>query len=160
MSWRATTTVPDRIFASLAYLLPLFYVMPFGGFLFELFPPLQALVWVVLPVTLIYSIPFADLLVFMLLYLLVVRNNRVSLFIRYNTMQALLMGIVLFIVQLLVQLVQLLLRIASFDLLIKVLFNFIFIATVIGVVYGVVQSVRGIYAEIPTLSEATKSQVF
>ncbi|AHB87723.1 Tic20 family protein YCF60 [Thermosynechococcus sp. NK55a] len=157
MSWRATTTVPDRIFASLAYLLPLFYVMPFGGFLFELFPPLQALVLVVLPVALIYSIPFAGLLVFMLLYLLVVRNNRVSLFIRYNTMQALLMGIVLFIAQLLI---ELLVRIASFDLLIKVLFNFIFIATVIGVVYGVVQSVRGIYAEIPTLSDATKSQVF
>ncbi|BCX12350.1 MAG: hypothetical protein KatS3mg067_1288 [Thermosynechococcus sp.] len=157
MSWRATTTVPDRIFASLAYLLPLFYVMPFGGFLFELFPPLQALVLVVLPVALIYSIPFAGLLVFMLLYLLVVRNNRVSLFIRYNTMQALLMGIVLFIAQLLI---ELLVRIASFDLLIKVLFNFIFMATVIGVVYGVVQSVRGIYAEIPTLSDATKSQVF
>ncbi|URR35721.1 hypothetical protein NBE99_00895 [Thermosynechococcus sp. HN-54] len=157
MTWRATTTVPDRIFASLAYLLPLFYVMPFGGFLFELFPPLQALVLVVLPVALIYSIPFAGLLVFMLLYLLVVRNNRMSLFIRYNTMQALLMGIVLFIVQLLV---QLLIRVASFDLLIKVLFNFVFIATVIGVVYAVVQSVRGIYAEIPTLSDATKSQVF
>ncbi|HIK34100.1 MULTISPECIES: Tic20 family protein [unclassified Thermosynechococcus] len=157
MTWRATTTVLDRIFASLAYLLPLFYVMPFGGFLFELFPPLQALVLVVLPVALIYSIPFAGLLVFMLLYLLVVRNNRVSLFIRYNTMQALLMGIVLFIVQLLV---QLLIRVASFDLLIKVLFNFVFIATVIGVVYAVIQSVRGIYAEIPTLSDATKSQVF
>lgn len=157
MTWRATTTVPDRIFASLAYLLPLFYVMPFGGFLFDLFPPLQALVLVVLPVALIYSIPFAGLLVFMLLYLLVVRNNRVSLFIRYNTMQALLMGIVLFIVQLLV---QLLIRVASFDLLIKVLFNFVFITTVIGVGYAVVQSVRGIYAEIPTLSDATKSQVF
>lgn len=157
MTWRATTTVPDRIFASLAYLLPLFYVMPFGGFLFDLFPPLQALVLVVLPVALIYSIPFAGLLVFMLLYLLVVRNNRVSLFIRYNTMQALLMGVVLFIVQLLV---QLLIRVASFDLLIKVLFNFVFIATVIGVGYAVVQSVRGIYAEIPTLSDATKSQVF
>lgn len=157
MTWRATTTVPDRIFASLAYLLPLFYVMPFGGFLFELFPPLQALVLVVLPVALIYSIPFAGLLVFMLLYLLVVRNNRVSLFIRYNTMQALLMGIVLFIVQLLV---QLLVRVASFDLFIKVLFNFVFIATVVGVVYAVVQSIRGIYAEIPTLSDATKSQVF
>ncbi|MFN4280526.1 Tic20 family protein [Thermosynechococcus sp.] len=157
MTWRATTTIPDRIFASLAYLLPLFYVMPFGGFLFDLFPPLQALVLVVLPVAVIYSIPFAGLLVFMLLYLLVVRNNRVSLFIRYNTMQALLMGIVLFIVQLLV---QLLVRVASFDLLIKVLFNFVFIATVIGVGYAVVQSVRGIYAEIPTLSEAAKSQVF
>ncbi len=157
MTWRATTTIPDRIFASLAYLLPLFYVMPFGGFLFELFPPLQALVLVVLPVALIYSIPFAGLLVFMLLYLLVVRNNRVSLFIRYNTMQALLMGIVLFIVQLLV---QLLVRVASFDLFIKVLFNFVFIATVVGVVYAVVQSIRGIYAEIPTLSDATKSQVF
>ncbi|MFN4194373.1 MAG: Tic20 family protein [Thermosynechococcus sp.] len=157
MTWRAPTTVADRIFASLAYLLPLFYVMPFGGFLFDLFPPLQALVLVVLPVAVIYSIPFAGLLVFMLLYLLVVRNNRVSLFIRYNTMQALLMGIVLFIVQLLV---QLLIRVASFDLLIKVLFNFVFIATVIGVGYAVVQSVRGIYAEIPTLSDATKSQVF
>ncbi|WJI23888.1 Tic20 family protein [Thermosynechococcus sp. QKsg1] len=157
MTWRATTTALDRTFASLAYLLPLFYVMPFGGFLFDLFPPLQALVLVVLPVALIYSIPFAGLIVFMLLYLLVVRNSRISLFIRYNTMQALLMGIVLFIVQLLV---QLLVRVASFDLLIKVLFNFVFIATVIGVIYAVVQSVRGIYAEIPTLSDATKSQVF
>ncbi|MCH9055845.1 Tic20 family protein [Parathermosynechococcus lividus] len=157
MTWRATTTIPDRIFACLAYLLPLFYVMPLGGFLFEMFPPLQALFIVVLPVALLYSIPFAGLIVFMLLYLLVVRNSRISLFIRYNTMQALLMGIALFIAQLVLQLLT---RVASFELLMKVLFNFIFIATVAGVIFAVVQSIRGIYAEIPTLSDATKSQVF
>lgn len=157
MTWRATATIADRIFACLAYLLPLFYVMPLGGSLFELFPPLQALFIVVLPVELLYSIPFAGLILFMLLYLLVVRNSRISLFIRYNTMQALLMGIALFIAQLVLQLLA---PVVSFDLLMRVLFNFIFIATVAGVIFAIVQSIRGIYAEIPAISDATKSQVF
>lgn len=156
MSWRATATVPDRIFAVLPYLLPLFYGVQFGTFLFVMFPALQLILIPILPVALLYSIPFAGLIIFMALYLLVVRNDSVSYFIRFNTMQALLLGIVLFICQL----VQMFLsRISALEFMLKVFSNFVFIGVVAVVIYAAVQSLRGIYAEIPTISDAVKSQV-
>jgi Chloroplast import apparatus Tic20-like len=156
MSWRATATVPDRLFSALPYLLPLFYGVQFGDFLFEMFPVLTVILIPVFPVALLYSIPFAGFAIFMALYLLVVRNDAIAYFIRFNTMQALLLGIVLF----LCQLVQMVLEnIAGLDLILKVFSNFVFIGVVGVVVYSVVQSLRGIYAEIPTISEAVKSQV-
>ncbi|MDG2992079.1 hypothetical protein L3556_14230 [Candidatus Synechococcus calcipolaris G9] len=157
MTWRGLASVPDRIFSSLAYLLPLFYVMPFGSSLFAMFPPLQVLYLAVLPIAVVYSIPFASLIVFMVLYLLVVRNSRISMFIRYNTMQALLMGIAIF----LIQLVQMLLgRIDPLQFLMQVLSNFVFIGVLAAVIFAVIQCIRGIFPELPTLSDATKSQVF
>jgi Chloroplast import apparatus Tic20-like len=156
MSWRATATVPDRIFSALPYLLPLFYGVQFGKFLFEMFPALKLILIPILPIALIYSIPFAGLILFMVLYLLVVRNDRVSYFIRFNTMQALLVGIVIFICQL----VQMFLaRITALEFMLRVFSNFVFIGVVAVVVYAAVQSLRGIYAEIPTISDAVKSQV-
>lgn len=145
------------MFGSLAYLLPLFYGMQFGGSLMQMFPVLQFLLIPILPIALIYSIPLAGIIVFMGLYLLVVRNSRVSYFIRYNTMQALLMGIVIFLLQLVLMVLNML---GSFDFVVKVFSNFVFIAVLAGVIFSIVQSIRGIYAELPTISEATKSQVF
>lgn len=156
MSWRAVATVWDRIFGALAYLLPLFYGMQFGGSLMQMFPVLQLLLIPVLPIALIYSIPLAGIIVFMGLYLLVVRNSRISYFIRYNTMQALLMGIVIFLLQLVLMVFNLL---GTFDFVTKVFSNFVFIGVLAGVIFAIVQSIRGIYAELPTISDATKSQV-
>jgi Chloroplast import apparatus Tic20-like len=156
MSWRATATVPDRLFAVLPYLLPLFYSAPFGSLLFDRFPVLQIIFIPVIPVALLYSIPFAGIAIFMVLLLLVVRNDSISYFIRFNTMQALLLGIVLFLCQLLTMVLG---NIEALGFIFKVLSNFIFIAVVGVVLYSVVQSLRGIYAEIPAISDAAKSQV-
>ena len=43
MSWRGSTTIPDRIFACLPYLLPLVDSLGFSGFLLEQFPILGIL---------------------------------------------------------------------------------------------------------------------
>jgi hypothetical protein len=43
MNWRGTTTVKDRIFASLPYLLPLIAALPFGISLFTQFPILAGI---------------------------------------------------------------------------------------------------------------------
>ncbi len=157
VTWRAVASIWDRIFGALAYLLPLFYGMQFGSFLMQMFPILQFLLIPILPIAIIYSIPLAGIIVFMGLYLLVVRNSRVSYFIRYNTMQALLMGIVIFLLQLVLMVFNML---GSFDFVEKVFSNFVFIAVLAGVIFSVVQSLRGVYAELPTISDATKSQVF
>jgi hypothetical protein len=157
MTWRGSTTVKDRIFASLPYLLPIMSALPFGTLLFYQFPALQVILIPLAPVLFIYgSIPFAGLVVFFLLFLLVVRNERIIHFIRYNTMQAILIDILLVLCSL-VQ--QYLLRPLGDNLVTETFLNIIFLGTLAACGYSIVQSLRGLYAEIPTLSEAVHAQV-
>ncbi len=157
MAWRGTTAVTDRIFACLPYLLPIITVLPFGSFLFQQFPALQVILIPLTPVLFIYgAIPFADLVIFFLLFLLVIRNERIIHFIRFNAMQALLLDILLF----LCSLVQMyLLRPLGTNLITETLINIVFLGTLAACGYSVVQSLLGRYAEIPTLSEAAYAQV-
>ena len=97
MSWRGSTTVSDRIFASLPYLLPLIEGITFGKDLFKQFPVLKKDIfpWLIKLADIYESIPFAGIIVFLALFVLVVRNEKISHFIRFNTMQAILLDIVL-----------------------------------------------------------------
>ncbi|AFY80002.1 Tic20 family protein [Oscillatoria acuminata] len=156
MSWNSSTSVPDRIFASLPYLLPLIVGVQFGMFLFREFPVLSLFFVPLQPLlSLYYSIPFAGLIIFFVLLFAVVRNNNISRFIRFNTMQAILLNIILAITGLVVQLLGNALPILA----VQTLFNMLFLGTVAAVGYSVVQSLLGRYAEIPTLSEAVHMQV-
>lgn len=157
MTWRGSTTVKDRIFACLPYLLPIISALPFGDFLFNQFPELQVILIPLAPVIFIYSkIPLAGLVVFFLLFLLVVRNERIIHFIRFNTMQAILIDILLVLCSL-VQ--QYLLGPLGANLVTQTLLNIVFLGTFAACGYSIVQSLRGLYAEIPTLSEAVHAQV-
>ncbi|NCJ07101.1 hypothetical protein GS597_11395 [Synechococcales cyanobacterium C] len=156
MNWRGTTTVRDRIFSGLPYLLPLLDSLFFAQSFFHLFPQLTFLFVPLLPVLALYSIPFASLILFFGLFLLVVRNERIPHIIRFNTMQALLVDIVLILCRLILQLVG---GVSGFAFILKTVSTSIFLGVAAIFVYGVVQSLRGRYAEIPTLSDAVYMQV-
>jgi uncharacterized membrane protein len=155
MNWRGETAVPDRLWASLPYLLPLVDSLMFGVFLFRQFPPLAAAFSPLLPL-LALSNGFLGLIVFFLIFLLVVRNSNINRFIRFNAMQAILLDIVLIICRVILQILGSALQ---GGLLLETLMNVIFLGTVAAVVYSVVQTLRGEYAEIPTISEAVHMQV-
>lgn len=159
MSWRGSTDIKDRIFAALPYLLPLFYAVPFGIFLFQQFPFLRLIEIPLLPVSFIFSaIPFGfgGLILFFVLFLAVVRNERISHFIRFNTMQAILIDIALFLINLILGFLS---RGIGVGILLETFYNVIFLGTLAACLYSIVQSVLGRYAEIPTISEAAYSQV-
>lgn len=157
MAWRGSTTVKDRIFAALPYLLPIISGLPFGSFLFRQFPALNVFLIPLQPVLFIYGqIPFAGLVVFFLLFLLVVRNERIAHFIRFNTMQAILLDILLVLCSLVL---QILLPALGTNLVTETLVNIVFLGTVVACGYSIVKSLLGHYAEIPTLSEAVYAQV-
>lgn len=101
MAWRGSTTVKDRIFACLPYLLPLVSAIPFGSFLFQQFPALQVMLIPLTPVLFVYQAlgSWGGIIIFFLLFLLVVRNERIVHFIRFNAMQAILLDILLVFVQ-------------------------------------------------------------
>lgn len=158
MTWRQSTTPGQRILACLPYLLPLLEVTArFSGPLLSQFPFLQVFFIPILPLLQIYrGIPFAPLIAFVLLIFLVVRNTNIAHFIRFNTMQAILLDIALFLSSLLV---QFLIAPIGNQLLMETLANTIFLGVVAAVVFSVVQSLRGLYAEIPTISDAAYLQV-
>lgn len=157
MTWRKSTTVQDRILACLPYLLPLIEGLAFGSSLFSLFPALQVVLVPLLPLLALYtSIPFAGLIIFFALFLLVVRNESISHFIRFNTMQAILIDIVIVLCSLIL---QILVPIPGASFALQTLASTIFLGVVVAVVYSVVQSLRGVYAEIPAISDAVHTQV-
>jgi uncharacterized membrane protein len=157
MSWRGSTTISDRIFACLPYVLPLIEGLVFGSFLLRQFPALQVIFVPLMPALLVYrTVPFAGLIIFFALFLLVVRNERINHFIRFNTMQAILLDIILFLCTIVLQILQ---PVPGTGFAIETLANTIFLGVVAAVVYAVVQSLLGRYAEIPAISDAVYMQV-
>ena len=145
----------QRLLGALAYLLPLSDALRFGQALFDMFPLLQ---WVAVPalplVVLEQAVPFGGLVLFLLLFLLVVRNPKVPYPIRFNVLQAILIDIVLVLLSL------------AFDTVlgggfaIRTLSNTIFLGTLLLVLFSVIQSLRGKEADIPTVSEAVRMQLY
>jgi uncharacterized membrane protein len=156
MTWRGSTTVSDRIFACLPYLLPLVEGLIFGSYLFRQFPVLSLLLIPLSPILAISRIPFASLIIFFALFFLVVRNEKISHFIRFNTMQSILLNIVIFLCSILLQVLT---SIPGAGFAVETISNTIFLGIVAAVVYSVAQSLLGRYAEIPAISEAVHMQV-
>ena len=148
----------QRLLGALAYLLPLSDALPFGQSFMGMFPLLQ---WVAVPalplVVLEQAVPFGGLVLFLLLFLLVVRNPRVPYPIRFNVLQAILIDIVLVLLSLAFDTV---LAPLGAGFAIRTLSNTIFLGTVLLVLFSVVQSLRGKEADIPTVSEAVRMQLF
>lgn len=91
----------QRLLAALAYLLPWADALEFGRSLFVMFPLLQWLAAPALPVALLQqAVPFGGFLLFLVLFLAVVRNQRVPYLIRFSVLQAILIDIVLVLVSL------------------------------------------------------------
>lgn len=157
MSWRGSTTTSDRVLASLPYLLPLIDAFPFGGFLFKQFPAIGLIYLPLQPLLIINNLPFAGLIIFFVLYLAVVRNENISHFIRFNTLQAILVDILLMLCGMLF--FQILLPGLGQNLITETLFNVAFLGTLAACIYSVVKSLLGSYAEIPAISEAVYTQV-
>lgn len=159
MTWRGSIDTKDRIFAALPYLLPLIYALQFSRYLLLQFPFLQFLFLPLAPILAIYRVvPFADFIIFIVLFLAVVRNERISHFIRFNTLQAIMIDILLFLIALVLGILVSPLS-GSLGLIGETLYNVVFLGTLAVCGYSMVQSFLGRYADIPGFSEAVYTQV-
>ena len=165
MTWRSTTETSDKLLGGLPYLLPLFDAVVVGGALFKLianFPVLapigEVLLLLISPVMFIYSlVPFGlgSLAVFFALFLLVVRNPNISHFIRFNALQAILIGIVISIGDIILRVIST----PGLDLITDTFYNVLLFGGVAAVAYSIVQCLMGRYPEIPTISEAVYTHI-
>ena len=146
----------QRLLAAAAYMLPWSDGIPFGQGLFGLFPILAWLQLPALPLVMVQQlVPFGSLVLFLVLFLAVVRNTRVPYFIRYSVLQALLVDIVIVLINLAFGV----LRLNGGNFAGRTLSNTVFLGILVLVGFGVVESLRGKEADIPTVSEAVRMQL-
>jgi hypothetical protein len=177
MVWRSSPKGKDKLFACLTYLLPLIEVLPFGGLLFNLFPPLAIILIPLLPLFNIYyfsvaGFPIVAIAIFIWLYAGVIQNVRLPHFLRYNALQALLLSIFAVLCQLFLQLLGIAQQLTLSSVLsgtpdatgasgfiVNALLSVIFLFVVGSSFYSIFQCIRGLYAEIPVISDAAYSQL-
>jgi len=162
MARRSSVNYLDRLYGSLPYLLPLASVVLFGRL--SLFPQIPILEKIFLPAIFIEDILSTSiidfisirLVVWFSLFIGVVRNHKVSHFVRFNTIQALLLDIVVVLVSVIVRLLA---QAAFLNFILEILINVTFLGITAAFLYSVFQCVRGKYAEIPVISEAAYHQI-
>jgi signal transduction histidine kinase len=178
MSWRGESKVGDRIWSILPYMMPIADALPFVGAAAKVVPGLKFIVlplyFMALPYLMVEGF-FASLfgmlggfLVFILLFLAVVRNPRIGHFIRFNTAQAIIIGIAIAILEAVLGIVEFPFSLAPGELLANAspldygfaaLGGVIFFVALGSVLTSLVSVVQGKYADIPYISEASYSQV-
>lgn len=98
----STADGPDRLISAITYFYPFFDGVQYGRFAVAQFPPLQTLIQPLVPAIRVFrSTPINGILVFFTLYFFVVRNRNFSKYVRFNTMQAIVLDVLLIIPDLL-----------------------------------------------------------
>ena len=155
----SSVTATDRVFAALAYAMPLSSIAPAGsiflntydtGLLSALITPIFAF----LSPLLALDRGIGGFLIFIALFAFVVRNPNISRFIRFNVLQAIMVSFVASVLLILITLPQ----VSSPALALPIL-SVVFLVGFIITIYGVIQSLLGRYADIPTISDAINMQM-
>ena len=146
-----------KILGILLYMIPWSDSLMFGNHLFIKYPFTQIIEVPAIPIILIErSIPFGNLLLFLVIFLGIVRNSQVSYFLRFNALQSLLINIGIIIISFIFEIIfnpflnSLIVRTFSSTLLIS-LFSVI--------VYCVWSCIQGDEPNLPGISQATKMQL-
>ena len=138
-----------RLFSGFLYTLPLRSSIPLGYFLFYKYSFLKIILFITFPISIIEkSLPFGGLLLFLILFLGLVRNQKIPYFIRYNAFQALLLDISLIIISYIFKIFPLI-----------QLGSVVFIFTICIIIYSIFQCINGTEPEIPFISKSVRMQL-
>jgi uncharacterized membrane protein len=166
MTFRGSVTIQDKLFSCLLYAMPMASAVIYGGFIFGQFPYVGIpfipfiLLLGILNISVIPQLISVDTVAFLCIYFFVVRNLKISHFIRFNAMQSILLRIVLILIQVLSSLLAPVFgNLGSIQFLGEIFANTIFMGMTAACVYAVVQTIRGAYAEMPIVSDAAYYQV-
>ncbi|KAK9268608.1 hypothetical protein L1049_000365 [Liquidambar formosana] len=149
---------PDRLISAICYFYPFFDGIQYGKYVITQFSPIQTLIQPLVPAIRVFkSFPFNGFLVFLTLYFVVVRNTNFSRYVRFNTMQAIVLDVLLIFPDLLER---------SFnprdglglDLLMS-LDSTVFLFLLVCLIYGSSSCLLGQVPRLPIVAEAAERQV-
>ena len=146
-----------RILGVLLYMIPWSASIIFGNHLYIKYPFTQIIQIPAIPIILIErSIPFGSLLLFLAIFLGLVRNSKVSYFLRFNALQSLLINIGIIIVSFIFEIIF---SPFSNSLIIRTFSSSLLIGLFLMIVYSVWSCTKGNEPNLPGISQAAKMQL-
>ncbi|KAL2944923.1 Protein TIC 20-v chloroplastic [Bienertia sinuspersici] len=149
---------PDRLISAIVYFYPLFDGIQYGKYVINQFTPLQVLIQPLIPAIRVFkSFPLNGILVFFTLYFVVVRNQNFNRYVRFNTMQAIVLDVLLIFPDLLERSFQPKDGI-GLDLMMS-LDSTVFLFLLVSLMYGSYSCALGQVPRLPIVAEAAERQV-
>ena len=146
-----------RLLGILLYTIPWSDSLAFGNHLYIKYPFIQIIQIPAIPIILIErSIPFGNLLLFLAIFFGLVRNSKVSYFLRFNALQSLLINIGIIIISFIFEIIF---SPFSNSLIIRTLSSSLLIGIFSMIVYSVWACIKGNESNLPGISQATKMQL-
>ncbi len=150
-------TLQGKILGILLYMIPWADSLSFGNHLFVKYPFTQIIQIPAIPIIIIERLlPFGNLLLFLAIFLGLVRNNKVSYFLRFNALQSLLLNIGIIIISFIV---EIFFTPFSSTLIIRTLSSTLLISLFSIITYCMWSCTQGKEPNLPVISEATKLQL-
>ena len=150
-------SIGSRILGVLLYMIPWSDSLKFGNHLYLKYPLIQIIQIPAIPIILIErAIPFGNLLLFLAVFIGLVRNNKVSYFLRFNALQSLLINIGIIIVSFIFEIIF---NPFSSSLIIRTISSTLLISLFSVIVYCVLSCMQGKEPNLPGISQATKIQL-
>ena len=150
-------SIGAKILGVLLYMIPWADCLTFGNHLYIKYPFTQIIQIPAIPIILIErSIPFGNLLLFLAIFIGLVRNNKISYFLRFNALQSLLINIGIIIVNFIFEIIF-----SPFlnSLIIRTFSSTLLFSLFAVIVYCVWSCTQGNEPDLPIISEATKMQL-
>ena len=147
----------ERLLGVLLYMIPWSDSLTFGNHLYIKYPFIQIIQIPAIPIILIErSIPFGSLLLFLAIFFGLVRNSKVSYFLRFNALQSLLINIGIIIASFIFEIIF-----SPFanSLIIRTLSSSLLISIFLMIIYSVWSCTQGNEPNLPGISQATKMQL-
>ena len=149
----------QKLLGCFFYLLPWSDAIAFGGYLFQDFPLLRWLEYLAIPIWVIEQIiPFGlgSIVIFLALFIAVARNPKVPYFLRFNTLQALLLNIAIFLLS---YAFQIFIQPLGGKLIVSTLSSTILIGVLAIVIFAFGECLQGKEPDLPGISEAVRMQL-
>ncbi|XP_068643430.1 protein TIC 20-v, chloroplastic [Aristolochia californica] len=149
---------PDRLISAICYFYPFFDGIQYGKYVITQFSPIQVFLQPLLPAIRVFKgFPLNGFLVFLALYFAVVRNPNFSRYVRFNTMQAIVLDVLLIFPDLLERTFNPkeglgLDLVMSFD-------STVFLYLLVCLIYGSTSCLLGQVPRLPIVAEAAERQV-
>ncbi|GAV68814.1 hypothetical protein CFOL_v3_12317 [Cephalotus follicularis] len=155
---KSSADAPDRLISAICYFYPFFDGIQYGKYVITQFSPIQALIQPLIPAIKVFkSFPLNGFLVFLTLYFVVVRNPNFSRYVRFNTMQAIVLDVLLIFPDLLER---------SFNPrdglgldVVMSLDSTVFLFLLVSLIYGSSSCMLGQVPRLPIVAEAADRQV-
>ena len=146
-----------KILGVLLYMIPWTDCLIFGNHLYIKYPFIQIIQIPAIPIIIIErSLPFGNLLLFLCIFIGLVKNTKVSYFLRFNALQSLLLNIGIIILNFIF---EILLNPFENSLIVRTFSSTLLISLLSMITYCVWSCTQGNEPNLPGITQATKMQL-